>query len=167
MKRYRVSRAGWPDNPMEWRTRTREWLREQKYAGLSDRITGAVRDIVMGRFTIGDSTGSNVLPYRNAAHQIDVGDVDDAADYLYGVLRGVEPAKVKDAIGGIRQSMLAHSPLGAVAKKDLSAFLSQFPDDVRAKALDLHGKWIASYSKAMGEAIRRWSEEHRQPSGSP
>ena len=142
--------------PDVWRARTKEHDQERRRPDLLGKATGLVRETVMGRFTAGDASGPNALPYRYAANRIDAGDVPAAADYLAQVFRGVPPEKMKDAIAGAKASMSERSPLGGVAEKELRGFLTQYPEAERRMAVDRHRRWLRDYNAALGMAVRQW-----------
>ena len=137
------------------RRRAADARQEQEHPTAAGKFGTAMLGAFQGIGSKFEQTPST-LKYEYAARQIDVGDVQDAADYLAGALRDVKPQDRKKAVEGIRQSMDRHSPLGVLPKENggRAKWLASLPTAERERALNLYRGWMRDYTDAIGRAVR-------------
>ncbi len=93
------------------------------------------------------------------ARQVLVGDADDAADYIVGIIKDTKPEKLKDLRASFRQSAVNNSPLGNIAKKDIPEFLSQFSKEGQVEIISLQRQWQENYNEALTLASKQLKED--------
>jgi hypothetical protein len=133
----------------KWRQRAIDYQKKKK-DGISDKVAG----IIEGHPQYERTERTN--KYEYAANQITAGDIDDAVDYLVMVMKNAETDDDKrNIIKGIKLSMKAKSPLGSVAEKDQSEFLSKYSPNEKKEAISYNQKWIKRYEEAMIKAEKQ------------
>ena len=119
-----------------------------------ERTTGRV---VLGRPA--RLPGPRTLSHEMIARQVLVGDFDDAADYIKGILRDAPVDKLKDVFQGIGTSAKNRSPMGNISQKNLPLFLAQFSVDGQEEIIRLQAQWQKGYDKATEIAIKELESE--------
>ena len=149
----RIDRTFWGEDNLtekyaEWRQRSFDFRKKKGELTAIERTTG--------RFVFGRPTrlpGPRTLSHEMIARQVLVGDFDDAADYIKGILRDAPIEKVKGVIEGIDVSAKNRSPLGNISQRNLPLFLSQFSVEGQAEIIRLQIRWFKGYEKAKQIAI--------------
>ena len=142
------------ENYSEWRQRSFEFRRKTGELSAIERTTGRA---VFGRPT--RLPGPRTLSHEMIARQVLVGDFDDAADYIKGILRDAPAEKIKEVFQGIQTSGRNRSPFGNISQKNLPLFLSQFSAQGQANGIKLQAKWMSGYQKSMQIALAELQEE--------
>ncbi|KKL51642.1 hypothetical protein LCGC14_2293450, partial [marine sediment metagenome] len=109
------------ENYAKWRRRSFDFRKQKGELTAVERATGR---IILGRPA--RLPGARTLSLEMIARQVLVGDTEDAADFIVGIIKDTKPEKLKDLRAAFRQSAVNNSPLGNIAKKDVEAFLAQF-----------------------------------------
>lgn len=132
------------------RTRNRvfDWLEAKKNPTLMSKAGKLAKNMLLTKEKF-----PSILPYEYAAKQITLGDVDDAADYLSSVIKSDSKSKY-EILDSIEQSRDNYSPLGKIADKDMSEFMSGFSPSDRTVMKKLHKDWISDYDKAIKKAMK-------------
>ena len=140
-------------NYAKWRRRSFDFRRKKGELTAAERLTGK---IILGR---GQRVpGPRTLSLEMIARQVLVGDADDAADYIVGIIKDTKPEKLKDLRASFRQSAVNNSPLGNIAKKDISEFLGQFSKEGQAEIVALQNQWNKNYNEAVTLASKQLKE---------
>ena len=140
-------------NYAKWRRRSFDFRKKKGELTAAERLTGK---IILGR---GQRVpGPRTLSLEMIARQVLVGDADDAADYIVGIIKDTKPKKLKDLRASFRQSAVNNSPLGNIAKKDISEFLGQFSKEGQAEIVALQNQWNKNYNEAVNLASKQLKE---------
>ncbi len=140
-------------NYAKWRRRSFDFRKKKGELTAAERLTGK---IILGR---GQRVpGPRTLSLEMIARQVLVGDADDAADYIVGIIKDTKPEKLKDLRASFRQSAVNNSPLGNIAKKDISEFLGQFSKEGQAEIVALQNQWNKNYNEAVNLAGKQLKE---------
>ncbi len=155
----RIDRTFFDENNLtekyaEWRKRSFDFRRKKGELTAIERTTGRV---IFGRPA--RLPGPRTLSLEMISRQVLVGDFDDAADYIKGILRDAPIDKVKGVFQGIQVSGRNRSPMGNISQKNLPLFLSQFSVEGQAEIVKLQIKWMEGYKKATEIAIKELREE--------
>jgi len=138
-----------------WRDRAYDFKVKAGYytgrkTGIGPRAARQVKEFFIGRPTYDIN-----LPYKYAADQVTIGDINDAADYLAAHIKDNPQKSFTDLRTSIDASMRAHAPFAGIADKDLPKFLSQFDAKTRAEGISVQQKWIEDYRTAKRIAFDR------------
>jgi len=88
-----------------------------------------------------------------------VGDYEDAADYMVGIVKDTPIEDLKNLGGAFRQSMRNHSPLGNMSREHMPKFLAQFSKQGQAEIEHLQLRWVLNYHKALQVAGEKLEKE--------
>ena len=142
------------ENYAKWRRRSFDFRKKKGELTTAERLVGK---ILLGR---GERMpGPRTLSLEMIARQVLVGDVDDAADYIVGIIKDTKPEKLKDLRASFRQSAVNNSPLGNIAKKDIPEFLNQFSKEGQAEIAALQKQWNKNYNEAVNLASKQLKED--------
>ena len=140
----------------KWRERSFRFNREQRR-----KQVGVVKDIVVRTalgFRIG-IPGPRTLSLEMISRQVLVGDYEDAADYMVGIVKDTPIEDLKNLRAAFTQSMRNHSPLGNMSREDTPTFLAQFSKEGRAEIENLQLRWVLNYHKALQVASEKLEKE--------
>ena len=137
----------------KWRTRSFRFRDKKGELTAIERATGRA---ILGRPA--RLPGPRTLSLELIARQVLVGDVEDAADFIVGIVKDTKPEKLKDLRTAFLQSARNRSPLGNMKRDDIPEFMAQFGDEGQAEIISLQKQWQANYSKAFKIAITRLKE---------
>ena len=141
-------------NYAKWRRRSFDFRKKKGELTAAERLTGK---ILLGR---GERIpGPRSLSLEMIARQVLVGDADDAADYIVGIIKDTKPEKLRDLRASFRQSAVNNSPLGNIAKKDIPEFLGQFSKEGQAEIVSLQRQWKKNYNEAIALASKQLKED--------
>ncbi len=140
-------------NYAKWRRRSFDFRKKKGDLTELERIVGR---IVFSRTK--RLPGPRTLSLEMIARQVLVGDIDDAADHIVGIVKDTKPEKLKDLRAAFLQSAKNNSPLGNMAKEDVPEFLAQFSAEGQAEIKSLQTQWEKNYDKAVKRAIELLDE---------
>ncbi len=154
----RIDRTFWEDDNLtekyaEWRKRSFDFRKKKGELTLIERTTGRA---ILGRPA--RLPGPRTLSLEMIARQVLVGDADDAADYIVGIIKDTKPEKLKDLRASFRQSAINNSPLGNMKKEDIPEFLNQFSKEGQAEIKALQKQWVKNYNEAFALASKQLRE---------
>lgn len=138
----------------KWRQRGFEFRRETGDLTEAERIASR---IFLGRSR--RLPGPRSLSLEMTARQVLVGDFNDAAQYIKGIIRDTPVEKLKDVISAINTSARNLSPFGNISKEKLPLFLSKMSVKGQAEGIKLQIKWMEGYKKATDIAIKELISE--------
>ena len=146
-----------PANITEDFFRVRNWAWQFKDGYLNpttlDKFHKLADDFMWGRPHY--APGENTLAYQMASRQLQVGDIDDAAEYFALILAEASTKDYKTVTGTIQRTMRSnYSPFGHVAQERRKAFLAALPVKQRQLASDTQRQWERNFSQAMNKAHR-------------
>ena len=140
-------------NYAKWRRRSFDFRKKKGELTTAERLVGK---ILLGR---GERIpGPRTLSLEMIARQVLVGDADDAADYIVGIIKDTKPEKLKDLRASFRQSAVNNSPLGNIKKDDIPEFLGQFSKEGQAEIVTLQKQWQKNYNEAITLASKQLEE---------
>ncbi len=141
-------------NYAKWRRRSFDFRKKKGELTTAERLVGK---ILLGR---GERIpGPRTLSLEMIARQVLVGDADDAADYIVGIIKDTKPEKLKDLRASFRQSAVNNSPLGNIKKDDIPEFLGQFSKEGQAEIVALQNQWNKNYNEAVNLASKQLKED--------
>ena len=138
------------ENYAKWRKRSFDFRKKKGDLTELERTIGRVIFSRTKRLP-----GPRTLSLELIARQVLVGDVEDAADYIVGIVEDTKPEKLKDLRKAFLQSAKNNSPLGNMAAKDVPEFLKQFSQEGQDEIKSLERQWETNYGKAFDIAIKR------------
>ena len=141
------------ENYAKWRRRSFDFRKKKGDLTELERTIGRVIFSRTKRLP-----GPRTLSLELIARQVLVGDVEDAADYIVGIVKDTKPEKLKDLRTSFLQSAKNNSPLGNMARKDVPEFLGQFSKEGQSEIASLQKQWESNYSKAFSIAIEKLDE---------
>lgn len=99
------------------------------------------------------------LSYQMAVRQIMVGDVEQASEHLFFLLKTADtPAEQESIEKGMESALNNASPLGKVAERDLAEFFSGMSNEQQRAALAIQLRWDSNVAEAKRLAITKWQE---------
>ena len=102
------------------------------------------------------------LGYQMTTRAILVGDIEEASEHLFFLLKTAETPSEQESIErGIQSALNNASPLGKVAEQDLDEFFKSMSSEQQQTALSIQLKWNANVSDAVNKAITKWQEWNR------
>lgn len=154
----RMDRAFFEENNLtanyaKWRKRSFDFKKTKGQLTAFEQATG--RTILGGAKR---TPGPRTLSLELISRQVLVGDVEDAADYIVGIIEDTKPEKLKDLSSVFRQSAINNSPLGNIKSDDIPEFLSQFSKESQEEIKSLEVQWAKNYDKALSVAEKRIAE---------
>jgi hypothetical protein len=138
----------------KWRRRSFDFRKKKGELTEIERLTGRILFSRTKRLP-----GPRTLSFEMIARQVLVGDADDAADYIVGIIKDTKPEKLKDLRASFRQSAVNNSPLGNISKEDIPEFLKQFSAKGQAEIIALQRQWQKNYNEAITLASRQLKED--------
>ncbi|KKM89321.1 hypothetical protein LCGC14_1249870, partial [marine sediment metagenome] len=141
-------------NYLKWRKRSFDFRRKKGELTTLERAVG--RTVLGGPKR---APGPRSLSLEMIARQVLVGDADDAADYIVGIIKDTKPEKLKDLKASFRQSARNNSPLSNMALKDIPEFLKQFSKEGQKEIIALQAQWQKNYNKAITLASKQLKKE--------
>ena len=138
----------------KWRRRSFDFRKKKGELTEIERLTGRILFSRTKRLP-----GPRTLSFELIARQVLVGDADDAADYIVGIIKDTKPEKLKDLRASFRQSAVNNSPLGNISKEDIPEFLKQFSTKGQAEIIALQRQWQKNYNEAITLASRQLKED--------
>ncbi len=141
-------------NYAKWRKRSFDFRKKKGELTEIERLAGRILFSRTKRLP-----GPRTLSFEMIARQVLVGDTDDAAGYIVGIIKDTKPEKLKDLRASFRQSAVNNSPLGNIAKKDISEFLGQFSKEGQAEIVALQNQWNKNYNEAVTLASKQLKED--------
>ena len=141
------------ENYAKWRRRSFDFRKKKGDLTELERTIGRVIFSRTKRLP-----GPRTLSLELIARQVLVGDVEDAADYIVGIVKDTKPEKLKDLRTSFLQSAKNNSPLGNMARTDVPEFLGQFSKEGQSEIASLQKQWESNYSKAFSIAIEKLDE---------
>lgn len=141
------------ENYAKWRQRSFDFRKKKGELTAIERATGRV---VLGRPA--RLPGPRTLSLELISRQVLVGDTEDAADFIVGIIEDTKPEKLKDLRAAFIQSARNRSPLGNMKRDDIPEFLAQFSEQGQAEITSLQKQWEKNYSDAFDIAIKELKE---------
>ncbi len=140
----------------KWRDRTYRFQQEE-----NRKQVGPVKETI-SRSLLGFSKGipgPRSLSLELIARQVLVGDIDDAAEYIKGIVRDTPPEDLKNLSQVFRQSARNRSPIGNMSNEDAIKFISSYSKENQLEIVALLKKWKKNYDAALKEAGQELIEE--------
>ncbi len=140
----------------KWRERSFQFNREQRR-----KQVGVVKEVI-ARTALGFQKGipgPRTLSLELISRQVLVGDFEDAADFMVGIVKDTPIEELKNLRASFMQSMRNHSPLGNMSREDAPRFLAKFSKEGQAEIEALQLRWILNYHKALNVASKQLDKE--------
>ena len=143
------------ENYAKWRKRSFDFRKKKGDLTEVERVSSK---ILLGRSR--RAPGVRTLSFEMIARQVLVGDLEDAADFMVGIVKDTKPEKIKDLRQAFLQSAKNNSPLSNMAGDDIQEFLNQFSKEGQDEITALQLQWNKSYNDAFVIANNRLKESN-------
>ena len=139
-----------------------DWAFDKKYPTATKKAKKAAVQAATG--WIKRIPTERTLSYEMAIRQILVGDIEDASEHLFFLLKtaGNDDAEIESIEKGIDSALSKASPLGGVSEDDIGEFYKGLSREQRRIATRLEMKWKTNSSQAINLAYTKWSKWQRE-----
>lgn len=147
----------------EVRNRGYEWSFKKKFPKNADKAKKMAVQAILG--WVKNVPQERTLSYEMAIRQIIVGDIEDASEHLFFLLKTADgDDELLSLEQGIVSALNNASPLGSVAEKDNEEFFRGMSSEQRRTATSTQLRYDRNSSEAYGLAVRKfekWQRENR------
>lgn len=137
-----------------FRNQAFEFVRQQEAGGVPGRVQQTVQRALSG--TESFQRGERSVRYRYISQALTAGDVDNATEYMVGLLENADDRAERGAIvDGIMASAQSQSPMGPIPGDLTREFLESLPEDRAEELRTLQQRWMRDFGTALREAVNR------------
>ena len=141
-----------------------EWAAKKKSPTLTDKTKKVIVQSITG--WIKNAPQERTLSYEMAVRQILVGDIDDAADHLFFLMKTADnDDELLSIEKGITSALDRAAPLGPVSVNDYRDFKKTLSNEQKKSVFKLERKWDKNSRKAQDLAddkYDKWEREQRR-----
>lgn len=136
------------------------WANDKKFPTAKDKAKRLAVQSVLG--WIKNVPQERTFSYEMAIRQIIVGDIEDASEHLFFLLKTAKTdEELMSLEKGIESALNNASPLGKVAERDSEGFLRGMSRDQRQTVTSTQLQYDRNASEAYGLAIRKFAKWRR------